>query len=94
MIALELDGLHRTVQRNGAEVRLGPYAFRIVALLAKSPLEHEALHERVYHDRDDGGATDDSFHATISVLRQKLRPLGVRISHARWGRPYQIEDAP
>jgi DNA-binding response OmpR family regulator len=91
---LELDGIRRAVRRGGTEVCLGVYPFRIVVLLAKSPLEHEALHERTYHDRDDGGASDDSFHATISALRRKLEPLGLRITQARWDRPYQLEVLP
>src|SRR5262249_6807826 len=89
---LELDGLNRIVRHDGAAVQLGPTEFRIVALLARTPLLHEALYERVYVDRADGGPGNDSFHATISLLRRKLRSLGLRITSARWDLPYRLEE--
>jgi DNA-binding response OmpR family regulator len=94
-LALELDSLHRIVRRNGAAVELGPTGFRIVALLVKCPggLEREALRNRIFAGRDDGGPSDDSLSVTISMLRKTIAPLGLRISQARWGLPYQIEDA-
>jgi DNA-binding response OmpR family regulator len=90
---LDLDPRRRRVVRGGHSVRLGPVAFRIVELLARSPdgLEREALLERVYAHRDDGGPVSDSLSATLSTLRRKLAPLGLQIPCAdRWLAVYRL----
>jgi DNA-binding response OmpR family regulator len=91
-VNLELDPTRRTVSRDGVTVRLAPTGFRILTLLAKSPLEREALFERVYHDRDD--PPDDScFNVALSNLRKALAPLDLTISKlGRWGGCYELVE--
>ena len=93
---LRFNSLHRTVSRNGTTIKLGPTGFAITRVLARCPdgLSAEALRERIYLDRDDGGPSDDSFQVTISALRKQLAPLGLQIPRCdRWGSLYRLVEA-
>ena len=92
--SVELDQQYRCVRVNGAEVRLTPTEFRLLALLMRQPgrtFTRDEIIDRVLDDDFDG--FDRTVDAHVSSLRRKLGSVdskAARLIQTVYGSGYRL----
>ena len=78
----------RRMAWSGNNIHLTPLELRLMKLLDKSAMDTSALVERAYSNDANGGpeTANNSVRVTISRLRKKLKPLGLKIEASGFGR--------